>query len=89
MLRRYAEEIGRVPEGIKKLRGIGQDLCLYGNSDYAREMLERLNKWDIGIKAVLVSKEYAHEHTFEGYPVYEAEEYLKKCKEVANESKSE
>lgn len=81
MLRRYAEEIGRVPEGIKKLRGIGQDLCLYGNSDYAREMLERLNKWDIGIKAVLVSKEYAHEHTFEGYPVYEAEEYLKKCKE--------
>lgn len=69
MLRRYAEEIGRVPEGIKKLRGIGQDLCLYGNSDYAREMLERLNKWDIGIKAVLVSKEYAHEHTFEGYPV--------------------
>lgn len=78
MLNRYDNVIERIPQGVKKLQGI-QNLYLYGNSSYAVEMLNRMKKWNIDIEGVLVSKEYSFEDTFEGYPVYEAEEYIKNC----------
>lgn len=43
--------------------------------------MNRMKKWNIDIRGVLVSKEYSFEDTFEGYPVYEAEEYIENCEE--------
>lgn len=75
MLKQYADNIERIPEGIKRLKK-EKELYLYGNSDYALEMLNRMRKYHIEIKGVLVSKEYYCEDLFEGYPVYEAEKYI-------------
>lgn len=80
MLKEYTEKIERMPEGMKKLQE-KKGLYLYGNSIYAVEMLNRMKKYHIEIEAVLVSKEYSFEDTFEGYPVYEAEKYIESCKE--------
>lgn len=79
MLKKYTDRIERIPKGVKRLRE-EKELYLYGNSDYALEMLNRMKKYHIQIKGVLVSKEYYFGESFEGYKVYEAEEYIENCK---------
>lgn len=79
MLKKYTNEIPRVPKGIKKIQEVGEELYLYGNSTYARDVLSKLLKYQVKIKAVLVSKEFLSEDIFEGYSVYDANEYIENC----------
>ena len=78
VLKKYSDEIERIPKGIIRLQG-EDALYLYGNASYALEMLNRMRKYHVEIKGVLVSKKYYFEDLFEEYPVYEAEKYLESC----------
>lgn len=82
MLKKYIDKIERVPKGIRKIQG--EELYLYGNSVFALNMLNRMKKYQIEIKGVLVSKEYFADNKFENYPVYVANEYLDNCKKPIN-----
>lgn len=75
MLKRYSNEISRIPEAVKRLQR-ETELYLYGNSEYALHVIKRLKEYQVEIKAVLVSKEYFREESFEGYSVYKAENFI-------------
>lgn len=75
MLKRYPNEIPRIPEAIKKLQR-ENELYLYGNSEYALYVIKKMKEYQVEIKAVLVSKEYYQEDSFEGYSVYEADSFM-------------
>lgn len=83
MLKKYSNEISRIPKAVTRLQG-EKELYLYGNSEYALKMLNRMKEDHIEIKAVLVSKEYFHEDNFEGYHVYEAKSLIESSSEPIN-----
>lgn len=80
MLKKYSYEISRIPKAVKRLQEV-KELYLYGNSEYALRILNKMKEAHIEIKAVLVSKEYFHEDNFEGYHVYEAKSFIESSSE--------
>ena len=55
MLGEYKNNKARIPEGIQKLKS-EKNIYLYGNADYAKRMFDVLNRFQIEIKGVLVSR---------------------------------
>ncbi len=71
----YKEKAERIPEGIQKLKN-EKNIYLYGNSVYAKEMLDILNQFHIVIKGILVSDGYSDADCFYNYKVYVAENFF-------------
>lgn len=75
MLGNYKSNLNRVPEGIKILSKEAS-IYLYGNSSLAENILKTLDRFDIVIEGVLVSKQYYQESEFHHIAVYEAENFI-------------
>lgn len=79
----YEEKAERVPEGIQKLKS-EKNIYVYGNSVYAKEMLDILKKFHIAIKGILVSEGFLNEDCFYNYKVNVADDFfLNTSEEVA------
>ena len=64
----FENSIDRIPEGIKILQN--KDIYIFGNGVYAESVFERLQKWHVNIKGVIVSNEYFEpESEFHGFKV--------------------
>lgn len=75
MFGEYRNTKERFPEGMRKLSG-EDNIYLYGNGEYAREMIGILDKFHIAVKGVLVSGGYDAEAEFCSRAVYKAEEFF-------------
>lgn len=80
MFGNYRNNENRIPEGIKKLLN-EKNIYLYGNAQYAKEMLDILNKFQIDIEGVLVSGKYWKEGEFYHKVVYKAEKFFAEFQE--------
>ncbi len=79
----FEDNSKRIPEGIMHLQK-QNDLYMYGNGNYAEDIFERLQRWYVHIKGVIVSDEYFQPGSeFHGLKVLPFSEVRRKVNIVA------